>query len=96
MTPVVFTETAKDELAAALQFYGERSPMLAARFAAEIDRAVAQIAATPQAWPSVTPRLRRYVLRQFPYLVLFRGDERGVLVAAIAHHRRDPARWRQR
>ena len=97
MTAVVFTKLALADVEAAQRWYAERSPRTGALFAREIDRGVAQIAASPASWPQVSPRLRRYVVRRFPYLMLFRVDADGaVLIAAVAHQRQSPALWRQR
>ena len=97
MTAVLFTKPAQADVQAARRWYAERSPRTGALFAREIDRGVAQIAASPASWPQVSPRLRRYVVRRFPYLMLFRVDADGaVLIAAVAHQRQSPALWRQR
>lgn len=96
MTRVVFSAAAQAEVREASRFYAERSPALAERFSAELDAAISRIAGSPTTWPMVSPRLRRYVLRRFPYIVLFRPDRDAVLVAAVAHQRQDPAGWRDR
>ena len=97
MTVVVFSDAAQADLEVARQFYAERSAPQAARFAAEIDKAVARIVFAPEAWPRVAPRLRRYVVRHFPYLILFhvRADG-GVLIAAVAHQRQNPSTYLRR
>lgn len=97
MTPVIFSRLAQADVQAASRWYAEHAPRSVALFAAEIDRAVARIAAAPASWPQVSPRLRRCVVRRFPYLVLFRIQADGsVLVAAVAHQRQDPTLWYRR
>ena len=97
MTQLVFSKLAQADVLAAGRWYAERAPRSAALFAVEIDRAVARIAAAPASWPQVSPRLRRCVVRRFPYLLLFRIQSDGsVLVAAVAHQRQSPAFWQQR
>jgi hypothetical protein len=49
-------------------------------------------------WPVRRARARRYVLREFPYELVYRyqpGDD-VVRVIAIAHQHRRPGYWRRR
>lgn len=60
------------EFDAAFEWYMERSPDAAVRFDAEVDRALAQIIAAPKRWALGTHATRRFLLRQFPYILIYR------------------------
>ncbi len=84
------------EARAAWQWYRERSPGAAARFLAEFDQAVEAISSNPGRWPRYIDDTRRYLLRRFPFYVVFRQRSGVVEIAAVAHGRRRPGYWRHR
>ena len=58
--------------------------------------AFAAILRAPTAHRRVEGRIRQFVVRRFPYVVLFVEYADYVEVLAIFHTSRDPAGWRQR
>jgi plasmid stabilization system protein ParE len=62
----------------------------------EMDRAVQAISLSPERGPQVEEHTRRYLLRRFPYAVIYRAQAERVLVVAVAHMRRRPGYWRGR
>ena len=76
--------------------YAQQSTKVAERFQAAIQEALARIEEFPKAWPPSRHGMRRYVLTGFPYVALYREDERGILVAAIGHGKRKPEWWLSR
>lgn len=46
-------------------------------------------------WP-VKSGVRRYVLRRFPFLIVYRVLESQVEVIAVTHARRRPGYWKSR
>ena len=89
-------EEAIAEARAVRRWYEERSPAAAAAFMEELDRAIAQIGEFPEAWPPYIAGTRRYILRRFPYSVVYRRRDAAVQIVAIAHHRRRPGYWKSR
>jgi plasmid stabilization system protein ParE len=87
---------ARLELESAFDWYLERSPEAAEAFLHEVDRAVAVIAAAPRVWPRFDAATRRYVLQRFPYSIVYREIATGIIVVAIAHHKRRPRYWYRR
>jgi toxin ParE1/3/4 len=84
---------ARIELRAAWLWYGEVSDKLAAGFQDEIDAAMAAIAEGPERWPRDKFDTRRYVVRRFKFVLVYRvlGDD--ILIYAAAHGRRRPEFW---
>lgn len=93
--PVVFSDDARNDLRDARDFYAAIGAALAARFAAEVDRAVGLIAEHPSAWTSIGRGLRRAVVRRFPYVLVYREGADVQRVIAVAHTRRTRY-WRGR
>ena len=96
MKPAAFHPEAAAELDAAVDFYERQSPGLGIDFRKDVEIAVKKIQAGPARWSPYSKRTRRFLIRRFPYLVVYRefGDE--ILIVAIAHGRRRPGYWRDR
>jgi plasmid stabilization system protein ParE len=87
---------AAGEAEAAERWYRERNETAAARFRRELDRAVELIAERPEAAPPYVTNTRRFLLRRFPFFVVYRVYSGHVQVVAVAHARRRPHYWRDR
>lgn len=87
---------ARDELERAFEWYLERSRTAAESFLAEFDRGLAVLAATPSVWPEFESGARRYVLRRYPFSIVYRFADDLIEVIAVAHQRRRPDYWRDR
>ena len=84
------------EAEAAARWYAERSATAAAVFSDEMDAAESAIARLPDAWPRFDDNTRRYLLRRFPFSVIYRVESRRVLIVAVAHGLRRPGYWKSR
>jgi plasmid stabilization system protein ParE len=96
VSPVGFHPQAVAEAAAAAQWYRDRNAAAAAAFLAELDRAVESIADAPDRWPAYLHGTRRFLLRRFPFFIVYRQVADGVQVVAVAHGRRRPGYWKGR
>jgi plasmid stabilization system protein ParE len=95
---IEFHHEAGLEFDAVFEWYIERSPDAAIRFDAEVDRALAQIIAAPKRWAVGSHATRRFLLRQFPYILVYRerpspGD---IQIVAVAHTSRRPGYGKKR
>jgi plasmid stabilization system protein ParE len=54
--------------------------MAADAFVSELDAAIALIADAPERWPELPNGRRRYVMRRFPFILVFRIRYKGVRV----------------
>jgi toxin ParE1/3/4 len=90
-------EEAAAEYDAAFDWYLERSPDAALKFDAEVQRGLTQILKAPRRWATGPHRTRKFLLRQFPFIVIYRERTPGkIQVIAIAHTSRRPGYWNQR
>ena len=90
-------EEAAAEYDAAFDWYLQRSPDAARKLDAEFERALAEIVRAPQRWASGPYSTRRFLLRKFPFLVIYRERASGDLqIAAVAHASRKPGYWKER
>lgn len=99
--PLRLDDEAVEELEAAAAWYEARRQDLGLDFVATIREALLRIADRPQTWPlapGVPERLgaRRFLLRRFPYSVVFVELDTEIRVIAVAHTSREPGFWRRR
>ena len=91
-----YLDAALEEAEAAARWYAERSETAALAFAEEIDAAVSAIEYLPNAWPSYSHGTRRFLLRRYPFSVVYRVEPGRILIVAVAHEHRRPGYWRSR
>ena len=83
------------ELRAAVEWYRTRSLRAGEEFVVELDQSIDKILQSPARWYRVFGPWRRYILRRFPFLIVYRESPTGIEIVAIAHGRQ-PGYWRQR
>ena len=81
------------EARATRRWYEDRNPEAAEAFMTEFDLAMARIEEAPRRWPPYLADTRRYLLRRFPFFVVFREVDDRVQIVAIAHAKRRPGYW---
>jgi plasmid stabilization system protein ParE len=54
------------------------------------------IAQAPQRWPKYLHGTRRFVMRRFPFSVVYLDDPEFVTIVAVAHSKRRPGYWKDR
>lgn len=96
MADLTFNPEAEIEYEDALAWYFQRSPDVADRFEAAIDRAVEAIKANPTMFPLCDQIHHFALVRRFPYIIVYRVDDREARVIAVAHAKRRPGYWSNR
>lgn len=92
---------ARDELAAAVEWYEEQRPGLGDELLDEVEASLQQISSAPLvnlAVPGCPPDspARRVLIRRFPYSVVYLLTDAEIHVIAFAHAKRRPGYWRNR
>ena len=96
MTSVIICSAAEVDFTESLKWYAERSIEAANDFDAEFDRAIFQIAADPERFPMCDARHRYFLLRRFPFRIIYRITNSEIVVIAVAHGSRSPGYWANR
>ena len=94
--PVKFLDDAIVEARAAFLWYRKRSDVAAGRFRDEFNRAVIAISSSPKAWPPYVHETRRYLLRRFPFFVVYCMTPEETQIVAVVHAHRRPHYWKDR
>jgi plasmid stabilization system protein ParE len=97
MAEVLVGQGAEDDYMQSLRWYAEHSTAAATGFEAEVERALASIAEYPARYPMCDERHRVFLLRRYPFHVIYRAlSGERLLVVAIAHTSRQPRYWTER
>ena len=96
MKRIVFHHQAETDLIAAAEFYEASRPGLGAEFITEVEEATRALRSYPKIGHRFSRRLRRVLVRRFPYGLLHRLEGEVILIVAVAHARRRPGFWRRR
>ena len=87
---------ALEDALAGYAWYLERSVRVADGFLAELERALLLIRTDPERWPSYQHGTRHYVLRKYPYSVVYGSRGGSIVIYAFAHGKRRPGYWKER
>ena len=93
---VVFHKEALAEYETALGWYLTRSEPAAMAFSVEVAQAVAAIAEAPNRWAKGQNGTRKFVLRQYPFIISYRELQSYIQIVAVAHGSRRPGYWKPR
>src|SRR5258706_12962394 len=96
MKRVIFLPTAEKEYLDALTYYRESSIQSSGKFANEIKKITDRIRKFPQSSNQIVPGIRKAVLKIFPYTILYRIEQREILIVAVYHHSRHTDYWKGR
>jgi len=96
MPEIEIHEDADEELKATALFYESRESGLGEDFLQRINQAFDAIVDQPFAGQPIILDIRRRLVRQFPYSVVYRVDADRIFVLAVAHWSRRPGYWKKR
>lgn len=88
MTSIKYHEAAGDELLNEIGYLELRAKGLGRRFYAEVRRVERLIAQFPESAEEIRPGIRKRVLRQFRYSLIYSREQDSLLILAVAHHSR--------
>ena len=94
--PLITHPAALAELKSSVSWYHQRSATAALKFVAELDRATDLIVESPTRWPAGEYGTRKFVLKRFPFAVIYREKETVIQILAVAHGHRRPSYWKNR
>ncbi|MDO8959982.1 MAG: type II toxin-antitoxin system RelE/ParE family toxin [Rhodocyclaceae bacterium] len=94
---LVIAPAALAELQDAATFYTLKANVkLGLAFVAEFERTANFILANPLLGAEFRGTRRRYILRRFPYSIIYQLTAEELRIIAVAHHRRQPSYWANR
>ena len=86
---------AEQDIASAIEWYLEISKDLAIRFNQELDEIFSKLLAFPEAYPIVFLDMRMYLMKTYPYKILYVIDGSEIIIHAVVHHKMHPNSWQR-
>ncbi len=96
MPDIAFHTNAAEELRAAAAYYEGREGGLGEQFLDEVEQGLQRIQQFPRLWAIYEGDYRRYLLKRFPFGLIYRIDLEQIFIIAVAHLQRRPGYWRSR
>ena len=92
--PLFVHPDARVEALEAHEWYSQRSQRAADAFQDEFQDARRAIQHSPELWAYYLFGTRRYVMKRFPFAIVYRVAEERIEIVAVAHGRRKPGLYR--
>ncbi len=94
--PIRLLPEARAEFDAAVDWYERQRPGLGGAFVDRVRDVLDRISATPRMHSAVYQGVRKAVVKQFPYVVLYQEEPTEVIVVAVFLTARDASVWQSR
>ena len=96
MPKLIFHPDIKKEIKESYQWYESKTNGLGEDFMVELESAFQMIKEMPNTWPVISMNFRRYLLKRFPYGVIYQIKQDDIYIAAVMHLSRAPGYWLKR
>ncbi len=96
MASLIICSAAETDYTESLCWYAERSIEAACDFDDEFDRALHEILSDPIRFPLCDSRHRYFLMRRFPFRIIYRVNDDEVIVIAVVHAARSSDFWANR
>ena len=93
MPRIELSEEAEAEIEEAVAYYEAIHPKLADDLLVRVEHGLKQVSDLPKAWPMHLLDTRRYLIKRFPYALVYRVKNDRPYVVAFIHHSRKPGYW---
>jgi plasmid stabilization system protein ParE len=93
VTPITYHEAAEEELLNEIGYLESKVRGLGRRFLTEVKKSERVISDFPESGDEIRPGIRQRTLHTFRYSLVYSLEQHGVLILAVAHHRRRPGYW---
>jgi len=94
--PLEFHPDARIDALEAYDWYAERSQQAADTFHEELQVAGRAIQQSSERWANYLFGTRRYLMKRYPFVVVYRLAADRIEIMAVAHGRRKPGYWKGR
>lgn len=87
---------AKSEIIESASWYDDKVDGLGLEFLFEVKNAESHIVQNSELWPNYEAGSRRYIMKRFPFAVIYLTSEEKIQIVAVAHCKRKPGYWKDR
>jgi toxin ParE1/3/4 len=91
---IIYSDQFRAELCCVMGRYRTDDPDLAERFVNSVEAATAEVQEDPLRWRIIEGRVRRYLVRRFPYIIYYLVEDELLYFGALLHTARHPDSYR--
>jgi len=92
---VQFTDIASQEYRDAIDYYNSQRDGLGYELAIEIDEGIQNIKLYGAAWQKLSSRIRRYLIKRFPYGIIYSSKDGMIVILSIMNLHQKPKKWEE-
>jgi plasmid stabilization system protein ParE len=96
MADLIFLPEAEADYQEAISWYMNRSVPAAEGFVKAVEQGLQKITDYPELWTPLDHRHRCFILKRYPYHLVYRVEGKVTLIVAVAHGRKRQGFWRNR
>ncbi|MBC8180813.1 type II toxin-antitoxin system RelE/ParE family toxin [candidate division KSB1 bacterium] len=96
MYEIKIHKEAEQEIIDASLYYEENTRELGYEFLDELEKAILKIKNFPLAWSIYEGEYRRYLMKRFPFGIIYRIESNFIFIIAVANLHRKPGYWKYR
>ncbi len=96
MPQLLFHHEIYDEVQDSFSWYESKSKGLGTDFINELESAYVAIQQMPGSWSKINKKIYRYLLKRFPYGILYSYNNDTIFIIAVMHLSRKPGYWKER
>ncbi len=89
-----FHPEAEEEFNDAIDYYEGIAPGLGYDFALEVHSTIKRSVEFPRAWALLEGKIRRSLVKRFPYGILYSEEQKGIYIVAVMNIHREPGYWK--
>jgi len=96
MKQIIFVPEIASELDQSLEYYKKQEIGLEKLFLDEIEKALKKIQKNPERYHLIEDNIRKYIIKQYPYKIIYTIKPETIIIIAIVHQKRKPDYWKGR
>ena len=93
---VEYHPKAKAEIQKSANWYDKKVDGLGLEFLLEVKAAESKIVKNPESWAIYEHGTRRYIMKRFPFSIIYLQSDKKIQIVAVAHNKRRPEYWKNR
>ncbi len=93
---LVIRSCAETDISTSVIWYEKKRKGLGKSFQKFLDATFRSIIINPESFPLVYKKIRRALIKKFPYSIFYCFDNNIIIVLAVYHEKRDPNNWKSR
>ncbi len=96
MKSIIFLPEIASEIENSVIYYRKQQIGLENLFLNEIENALMKIQKNPERYPKINENIRKCLIKQFPFNIIYTIKPDKIIIIAVAHHKRRPDYWKTR